>query len=298
MKKIYWSLTVLLGAACAFAQARPSENQYQTQRETITTAQVATTSEPQQRPVPPTPTQATTQMVYAYGVPVHRLSITNTATRTCRLVTVAPVGKLGRHAQTAAITDLAPGETVSAGEIKRKGGLFNPFSKPSLMGYDRSSDLNIPFVCMYFTTEGGKNKYVGAAGGTLRVPGGGYSSVSQLTFTEQNIRFADDIATSAPKVQPMPMEKYATIPYFGSDGASVQIFVWNSTTPARISVNGGPGEELQLGTVGRTVGWSPIIVTITAIEGGQVKTWQRAFQNGMSYGTSADIFILGMSDLR
>jgi hypothetical protein len=244
------------------------------------------------------PAQSTTQTVWQYGLPVHRMAIQNTAPWSCRLVTVAPVGKLGRAARTFGIADLAPGETAFAGEKKRKGGLINPFSKPSLVGYDRSSDLNIPIIALYFTDVEGVASYIGAASGNLYVPGSGNSSVSQLTFGPQNIRFADDQKPTAPRAEPQLSEKPVLIPYFGTDGTAIQIIVWNSSTPARVTVNGGAGDDIKLGDVKIFVGWSPITVTVSAIDpAGIVKTWSQGFQNSNYYGTYAQVFILGISDL-
>jgi len=245
------------------------------------------------------PVQANTQTVYSCGMPQHRLTVQNTAPWTCRLVTVAPVGKFGRSVQTAVITDLAPGESVTSGGKKGKKTHFSLFPLPSIVGYDRSSNLTIPVVALYYQPVDGKNQYVGAVGGTFYVPGGGNSSVGQLTLTERNIRFADDATPTAPKVQPVQSEKYADIPYFGTDGTSVQVFVWNSTTPAHITVNGGDGDTLQLGNVKAFVGWAPMTITISAIgPDGTVKSWTGTFPNSNYFGTYAQIFVLGMHDLR
>jgi hypothetical protein len=245
------------------------------------------------------PAQVASQTVYAYGMPQHRLAVTNTAPWMCRIVTVAPVGKFGRSVQAVGIADLAPGESVVAGKEKGKKTHFSLFSLPSIIGYDRSSNLQIPIVALYYQPVDGKNEYVGAAAGTFYVPGYGNSSVGTMTLTERDIRFANDTATNAPQVQSVQAEKYAPIPYFGTDGTSVQVFVWNSSTPAHITVNGDSADTLELGNVKAYVGWSPIVVTISAIApDGTVKTWSRGFQNSNYYGTYAQIFILGMSDLR
>ena len=244
------------------------------------------------------PAQPQTQTVWQYGLPQHRLAIQNAAPWSCRLVTVAPIGKLGRSAETVAFADLAPGETVFAGEKRRKGGFFNPLSKPSLISYDRSSDINVPIIAIYFTEVDGADRYVGAATGNLYVPGAGNSSVSQLSFGLQNIRFANDLKPTAPKAEPRLAEKAALVPYFKTDGTHIQVFVWNSSTPARITVNGGAGENLKLGDVKAFVSRSPIIITISAIgQDGALKTWSQQFQNSDYFGTHAQVFVLGTSDL-
>jgi hypothetical protein len=253
---------IAFGAACAFAQA---------------TAQPQTTS------------------VWQYGMPQHRLAIQNTAPWKCRLVTVAPFkGKT----QVVGLTDLAPGETMFAGR-KGKGGLVIPFSKPALIGYDRSSDLNIPVVAIYFSEADGGSHYIGAASGIFYIPGAGNTSISQLVFGQENIRFANDTPTNAPTVESHLAEKGVVIPYFATEGTAIQIFVWNSRTPARITVNGSGSDELLLGNVKAFVGRSPITVTVSAVdENGKVRTWSQGFQNSDFYGTHAQVFILGMRDLR
>lgn len=246
------------------------------------------------------PAQSQTQTVYTYGMPEHRLTVRNTAPWECSILALSPIGKLGRSAQIVTVADLAPGESVFAGEKRRKGGLFNPFSKPSLIGYDRSSDLNIPIVALYFTKEkeSDARRYIGAANGIIYVPGAGNTSTSDLVFGQENIRFADDVPTSAPKATPKFAETGAEIPYFGTDGTSIQMFVWNSRTPAHITVNGSASDELRLGNVKALVGRSPIVVTISAIgPDGNVRTWSQGFQNDQFFGTYAQVFILGMSDL-
>ncbi len=242
------------------------------------------------------PAQATTQTVYSYGMPQHRLAVQNVAPWTCRLVTVAPIGRWGRSGRMATIVDLAPGETVFAGEAKKKGvEKFNIFSKSPLVGYARSSNLDIPLICVYVAGD----QYIGAAAGIFYIPGAGNSSVSQLVFGQQNIRFADDTMTNAPKAESRPIETPVDIPYFGTEGTAIQIFVWNSSVPARITVNGGGGDDLRLGDIKAFVGWSPIIVSVTATDAdGRIRTWNRGFQNSDYYGTHAQVFILGMSDLR
>ena len=95
------------------------------------------------------------------------------------------------------------------------------------------------------------------------------------------------------------LDEYTDIPYFGTDGTSVQVFVWNSTTPAHITVNGGDGDTLQLGNVKAFVGWAPMTITVSAIgSDGTVKSWTGTFPNSNYFGTYAQIFVLGMHDLR
>jgi hypothetical protein len=262
MKTVF--LLTIFGVACAFAQ---------------------------------TAAQASTQTAYTYGPPVHRLAVQNAAPWACEVVTLAPVGKLGRSARIIGVADLAPGETAFAGEKRRKGGMFNPFSKPSLIGYDRSSDINVPIVALYFSESGGVRHYIGAAGGNFYVPGAGNTSVSQLIFARENIRFADDIPTNAPMAESHITEKGVIIPYFGTEGTAIQMFVWNSSIPAHITVNGGNGDELRLGNIKAFVGRAPIVVTVSAIDDGQVRTWSQGFQNSEYFGTHAQVFVLGMSDL-
>jgi hypothetical protein len=238
------------------------------------------------------PAQAQNQSVYTIGIPQHRISIQNTAPWNCQLVTVAPAGKLGLGAQVLGLADMFPGKTVFAGRKKGIGG----FLARTLPEYALSSDLSIPLVALYYT---GVNQYIGAASGTLWIPGNGISSVSQLTFAKENIRFADDVPTSAPTVAPHLTENGIVIPYFATDGTSTQVFVWNSSTPAHITMDGTNGEELRLGNVKAYVTRSPIVVTISAVdETGKIRTWTQGFQNSNYYGTWAQIFILGMRDLR
>jgi hypothetical protein len=244
------------------------------------------------------PAQPQTQTVYTYGMPAHRLAVRNTAPWTCSILALAPVGKLGRAAEMVTVADLMPGESVFAGEKRKKGGLFNPLSKPSLIGYDRSSDLNIPLVALYFDKEGDGRHYVGAAFGILYVPGAGSTSISNLVFGRENIRFADDAPPSAPAVTPHFAEHGVEIPYFGAEGTAIQMFVWNSRTPARITVNGAASDELRLGNVKAFIGRSPIVVTVSAVgPDGSVRTWAQGFQNSEYFGTHAQVFVLGMSDL-
>lgn len=239
-----------------------------------------------------TPAQPQTQTVYTNGIPQHRIAITNTAPWKCRLVTIAPAGKLGRSVQVLGLADLTPGETVFAGRKKGVGG----FISRALPEYALSSDLVIPLIAMYFT---GENQYVGAASGTLWIPGNGTSSISQLAFGRQNIRFADDATPTAPTIAPHLTESGIVIPYFVTEGTAIQVFVWNSSTPAHITMDGTNGEDLRLGSVKAYVTRSPIVVTISAIdENGQIRTWSQGFQNSDYYGTHAQIFVLGMRDLR
>jgi hypothetical protein len=256
---------------------------------------VATSAFAQQ---PPLATEQ--QIVGQYGLmPAHTKIVKNMAQLSCRLVTVAPAGKWGRSSQIVGITDLAPGEMAIAGEKKRrKGGFFNPFSMPPLVGYDRSSNLEIPITALYFTSVNGVACYVGAGRGLLRVPGGGNGSDSLLTFNDGDIRFADDIKTTIPMAKPSMAQKAVIIPYFGTDGTAIQLFVWNSSVPAYITTTNGDKAELQLGTVKAFVGRSPITITISATGlDGTVKTWSQGFQNSDFFGTHAQVFILGMSDL-
>ena len=245
------------------------------------------------------PAQPQIQTVYTYGMPEHRLSIRNTAPWECSILTLAPVGKWGRAAEMVAIADLAPGESVFAGEKRRKGGLFNPFSKPSLIGYDRSSDLNIPIVALYFNKENDGKHYVGSAFGILYVPGAGNTSVSDLVFGRENIRFADNTPPSAPAAVPHFAAHGVEIPYFGTEGTAIQMFVWNSRTLARITANGIASDELRLGQIKAFVGRSPIVVTVSAVgPDSSIRTWTQGFQNSEYFGTHAQVFVLGMSDLR
>ena len=236
------------------------------------------------------PAQPQTQTVYTYGTQ-HRIAIQNTAPWKGKLVIIAPAGKLARSAQVLELADLAPGETVIAGRKKGIGG----FLGRSLPEYALSSELEVPLIALYTDT----NQYIGAAYGILQIPGGGISSVSQLTFGRQNIRFADDAPPTAPTVAPHLAESGIVIPYFAAEGTTTEVFVWNSSTPARVTVNGARGEELHLGNVKAYVTRSPIVVTISAIdENGDVRTWSQGFQNSDFYGTHAQVFILGMRDLR
>jgi len=169
----------------------------------------------------------------------------------------------------------------------------------TLVGYNRSSELNIPLVCLYFDETSGTKQYVGAAGGIFWVPGAGNSSVSTLTFNLQNIRLANDVSTNAPTAASHLGEKPVEIPYFGTEGTAIQVFVWNSTTPAHITVNGEDSDTLQLGNVKAFIGRAPIVVVVSVVDtNGTVRTWSQSFQNSDYYGTHAQIFILGMRDLR
>lgn len=237
------------------------------------------------------PAQSQNQTVYTMGIPQHRIAIQNAAPWMCRLITIAPKGKLARSAQVIELADLMPGGTAFAGRKKGVGG----FLARALPEYALSSDLNIPLIALY---TNGTNQYIGAASGTLWIPGNGVSSVSQLTFGRQNIRFVNDAEPTAPTVTPNPAENGIVIPYFATEGTATEVFVWNSSTPARITLDGTNGEELRLGNVKAYVTRSPIVVTISAIdENGNVRTWSQGFQNGDYYGTHAQVFILGMRDL-
>jgi hypothetical protein len=246
-----------------------------------------------------TTAQPDTTSVWGYGLPQHRIAAQNTAPWKCRLVTVAPYKGKNR---VVGLTDLAPGEIMFAGGKKTKSGLINPFAKPSLIGYDRSSDLNIPVIAIYFSEamEGKSGQwYVGAAAGIFTIPGYGYTSLSHLSFGRQNIRFADDATPTAPPTENHFAEKGVQVPYFVQEGTETQVFVWNSKTPARITTNGSASEEMHLGEIKAFVGRAALIVTISAIDAdGKVQTWSQGFQNNDWYGTHAQVFILGMSDLR
>ena len=241
--------------------------------------------------------QENNRIVYAYGGSRDQLVAKNTAPWTCRLVTVMPVEKSKHDVQSTTITDLAPGETLSAD--KKRMREFNPFHLASVKEDEKSSNLQIPVIALYYQPGNERNAYIGAAAGIFSVSGGKdkYPSTSQITFAEKDIRFADDRAPSAPKTQPLLGEKNGAIPYLAVDGTSVQIFVWNSTNPAYIT-NGDDGGFLQLGMIKVYAGWSRVTVTISAIDAdGTTKNWMRTFKNGLSYGTNAEIFILGMDDL-
>ena len=243
-------------------------------------------------------TRTNAQTVYAYGTARDRLSVTNNAPWTCRLVTVAPVEKSKRNVQSVVITDLAPGETLSID--KKRMREFNPFHLPSVKEDDGSSNLQIPVIALYYQPDDGKNRYIGTAAGIFSISSGKdeHLSVGQMTFAEHDIRFADDMVPSAPEIQPVSGEKNGVVPYLGVDGTSVLIFIWNSSIPAYIIPNDDRG-VMGLGYIKVYAGWSPVTVTITATApDGTIKRWVGDFKNRNSYGTYAQIFILGMSDLR
>ncbi len=238
--------------------------------------------------------QAQTQVVWQYGPPQNRLSIQNTAPWKCKLITVAPYK---RSARSVLVAELMPGESVFAGNEKKSGfSSLNPFGKPDIVNYDLSSALTIPILALYVNDQ---NRYIGASAGVFMIPGAGESSVSDLLLRPEDIRFADDAPPQAPQIPPTASERPVVVPYFTADGTNTQIFVWNSSTPAHITMNGAGGDTLHLGDVKSYVSWSPIVVTISAVDSnGRMRTWSEGFQNTEYYGTYAQIFILGMSDLR
>jgi len=245
------------------------------------------------------PAQVSPRTVSAYGALRDRLSVKNDAPWMCRLVTVTPTEKPARDVRSITITDLAPGETLSAD--KKRTREFNPFHLASVKEDDKSSILQIPVIALYYQSGNERNDYIGAAAGIFSVSGGKaeYPSAGQMTFAEKDIRFADDAAPSAPKIQPVPGEKGGVVPYLDVDGTSIQIFIWNSAVPAYITANGGDEGTLRLGAIKVYAGWSPTRVTISAIApDGTTKSWMGDFKNRNSYGTYAQIFILDMSDLR
>ena len=236
------------------------------------------------------PAQTFTQTAMMYGMPSARLSIQNAAPWRARIYTVAP-GKHGKLGD-GYLGDLAPGETMYAGKDKAS---WNPFAKPGVANYDLSSPLNIPIIALYVDDQ---NHYIGAAWGSFNLPGGGVSVVESMIFTRQTIRFANDLAPETPHADRTYDTRAVRLPYFTADGANMIVFIWDSSTPARITVNGSNVDELALGDMKAYVAWSPMNVTITAAaQDGGIVTWNQGFSNQQYYGTWNQVYVLGMNDL-
>ncbi len=236
------------------------------------------------------PAQTYTQTAMMYGMPSARLSIQNAAPWRCRIYTVAP-GKHGKLGD-GYLGDLLPGETMYAGKDKAS---WNPFAKPGVANYDLSSPLNIPIIALYVDDE---NHYIGAAWGSFNLPGGGMSVVESMIFTPQTIRFANDLNPAAAHTDRKQDVRAVHLPYLTADGANMIVFIWNSSTPAQIVVNGSNVDELVLGDMKAYVAWSPMNVTVTATApDGRIVTWNQGFSNQQYYGTWNQVFVLGMNDL-
>ena len=227
----------------------------------------------------------------AYGLlPSARLSIQNAAPWRCRIYTVAPA-KHGKIAD-GYVGDLLPGETMYAGKDKTQ---WNPFGKPGISNYNLGAPLNIPIIALYVDDQ---NRYIGAAWGSFSLPGGGMSVVESMIFTTQNIRFADDERPTTPDAAQKYTAQAVHLPYFGADGTNMFVFIWDSSTPAHIIVNGDNVDNLNLGDMKIYVAWSPMTVSITATApDGRIVTWNQGFSNQQYYGTWNQVFVLGINDL-
>lgn len=266
MIKTTFLATALFGAACAFAQ---------------------------------TATQPDTQTVWQYGLPGHQMVITNTTPWFTRLFVGASASKKAKATKN--IVDLSPGETASTASQKRlswKQAI--PFTHPSFVSYDRSSNIDVPIVALFYA-DAAHTQYLGVSTSVVNLAGGGASSVSSLIFKPENISLADDVDRgnlSASNATPNATVKPMNINFNIGEGVGIEEFVWNSATPASIMVNGVGQGLLHKGEIYYLAGRSPAAV-IFAAQGtdGRLHVWNRSFDNQIYYGVQAQMFVLGTQDL-
>ncbi len=248
--------------------------------------------------------QPQTTTVWQYGLPGHQFVVTNATPWFSRI----SVGASGNK-KTKVFVDLAPNETAATAT---KGGKKHawwktavPFSGPQpVVRYGRSSNIDLPIAALFYT-DAQRTRYIGATVSIFMLPGYGASSVNSLIIKPENIWFADDVdraelAEAAQKVpRTLPAEKPLDINYAAAQGLGIQMFVWNSPTPAHIVVNGASQGWIHEGETYYLAGRSPVTITLMAQDGnGQLRTWSQSFINQNWFNVTARVAVLGAQDLR
>jgi hypothetical protein len=286
MKRIYVVIMMFCAMATfAFTQTRATPPQYNTTTQTQTTNAWRYCNGGQ-------PVQVQSQATYRYGMPSHQLMVTNATPYFMEVY----VGKLQAR------NDLAPGEAASTA-VKKSDGKKHFFGKSSaFVGYARSSNIDVPITARFYV-DAEHQVYLGASIAKITLPGYGTTSSDSLVFRSENIWFAEGVnchdlpasnATANFVIKPLIAD------FDSGEGDGIWVFVWNSTTPASLIVNGEDCGLLQQGKLSMyyLATRKMVDIRIATRDTNGIHIWSRSYSNQNFYGTTAwELSILSTRDL-
>jgi len=231
--------------------------------------------------------QVDTSSSWRYGLPGHQMTITNT-TSCYAFLSVGVTDKANI---------LPPGGTLSTA-ARDNSGKKHFWSAGKFVGYDRSSNIEVPIVARFYA-DAERNNYIGAAVTKITLPGYGMSSSYSLIFRPENIQLADDAQagdSSTPSdIDPNPQPLFTNIDT--CEGCGVWVIVWNSTKPARITVNGTYRGSLPKGAAYYLATRKMVTMSISAEDAnGQARFWTGSWPNENYYGVT--VWVAGTMGVR
>jgi hypothetical protein len=239
-----------------------------------------------------TPVQPETTTSSSGGLAHHQLRVINATPWYCRLATVTRKAKN--------FVELGPGETAStAAKGGGKQGMWTeaiPFASKPFVWYAQSADIVVTLAALFYS-DPTKSQYIGAAVSAVPTKGAGTSSFSSVLIKPENVWLADDVDRSRiPAVLTGRLnqaEKPLKVNYTSAEGAGIQMFVWNSETPADVMLDRSAQGKVRKGDVYYVSGHTRTRITFTVAESnGYMRTWEQTFADD-----GAHVFVLGIHDL-